>query len=117
MRQVVSAQASPRAGYGFCGCSTRRQNSNSASGPLSAMDTQPISFPTWKDALSRVPLAQSVRERHRREIIELLHFCKKRHRPVSVDLIKGYLQERPSPETREALRWFYREARRRPTTA
>ena len=50
--------------------------------------------------------------------MRLLKFCKLERRPVSVTLIKSYLENLARqgnlwPETREALRWFVIEARKR----
>ena len=78
------------------------------------MNEQPITFPNWKQVLASQRLAQhgSIE----REIVFFLHHCKRSREPATVGLAKSYLQGRPSPgreSAREALRWFFREGRRR----
>ena len=84
-------------------------------------ENEPVSFPDWKAALARSDLSPSVQASHSREILTLLHHCKKCHTPVSVAFIKQWLagprlqvQLKGMPagtdQAREALRWFYRAA-------
>jgi integron integrase len=84
-------------------------------------DHQPVSFPDWKAVLARSDLSPVVQAAHTREILTLLHQCKKSHAPVTVAFIKQWLAgprlkvSRPglpagTDQAREALRWFYRNA-------
>ncbi|HEY0968592.1 MAG TPA: integron integrase [Opitutaceae bacterium] len=53
-----------------------------------------------------------------RAIIGFLHHCKALHAPATIALARTYLdnaQPAPQPVTREALRWFFRQAREHPT--
>lgn len=61
---------------------------------------------------------ESIKTRRELAILRLLKFCKAERRAVSVTLIKGYLETLEGqgnlwPETKEALRWFVIEARKR----
>jgi hypothetical protein len=89
------------------------------------MDNQPVSFPNWKQALALAKLSPTVKASHAREIITFLHHCKVTHSPVSVVLIRQWLDRRePQSPTmtagkfvgpaRAALRWFYQEGRSKP---
>lgn len=78
------------------------------------MDTQPLSFPSWKEALASAGLSESEQDAYRREIISLLKYCKTQHVPVTVRLAKQYVEQQEPLRTgpvRAALRWFVRSAR------
>lgn len=76
-------------------------------------ESEPISFRGWNGVLrdsAESPYKVGVFER---EIISFLHFCKSRRAPVSIALIKVYLQEagaQGGSVTREALLWFVKHA-------
>ncbi len=79
------------------------------------MDNLVVSFPEWKTALAQAPLAERAREGFRREILTFLRHCKANRTAVTVEVIKQYLSARERQSTgpaREALRWFFRAARR-----
>lgn len=78
------------------------------------MDTQPLSFPAWKEALASAGLSEAEQVAYRREIITLLKYCKSQHVPVTVRLAKQYVELQEPLRTgpvRAALRWFVRAAR------
>ena len=79
-------------------------------------ERRPVSFPSWKSTLaSAVELSHDQRARHGREIITFLHWCKQRHTPASVVIIRQYLAELSdgeAAEAREALRWFFKASKR-----
>ena len=52
---------------------------------------EPVSFPDWKAALARSDLSPVVQAVYTREILTLLHHCKKCHSPVTVEFIKRWL--------------------------
>lgn len=74
---------------------------------------QPVSFPGWKSALALSNLSPVVKSSHTRTILTFLHHCKKTHAPVTVALIKQWLEGHESAAdgpAHLALRWFYRSA-------
>ena len=84
-------------------------------------ENEPVSFPDWKAVLAQSDLSLAVQACYSREILTLLHHCKKCHTPVSVAFIKIWLagprlqirlsgMSSGSDQAREALRWFYRTA-------
>jgi integron integrase len=76
-------------------------------------ETEPISFRGWSGALRDSELSPYKKGVFEREIISFLHFCKARHSPVTIALIKVYLQEiggQGVSVAREALLWFVRQA-------
>lgn len=79
------------------------------------MHQQPISFPSWKDALANSRLTPATKSSHAREIIAYLRRCRSRHQPASAADMKSYLEAIPKQDAasraREALRWFYLAAR------
>lgn len=80
------------------------------------MNDRPISFPDWKDALTRAALSPQIKAAYTREILTFLRLCKTTHSPATVELVKQHLAVREKQSTgpaREALRWFFREGRRR----
>lgn len=81
-----------------------------------------LSFPGWSEALAGMEWPDSIKTRRELAIMRLLKFCKAERRAVSVTLIKGYLETLEEqgnlwPETKEALRWFVIEARKRTPVA
>jgi integron integrase len=77
------------------------------------MNNQPVSFPTWKDALSRSNLPQATQAAYAREVITFLKHCKIHHVPATAGLARLYLEQheaRSNGPSREALRWFFRAA-------
>lgn len=83
-------------------------------------DDAALIFPGWASVLAGLDWPEDIKKRRQLAIMRLLKFCKLERRPVSVTLIKGYLDglERQGnlwPETREGLRWFVIEARKRMT--
>lgn len=78
-------------------------------------EKEPVSFPDWKATLAQSDLSPAVQASHSREILSLLHHCKKTHSPVTVALIKQWLAGREKTANgpaRSALRWFYRAAQK-----
>lgn len=70
------------------------------------------------DALNAERWPEVRKDRRRLAIMRLLKFCKGERKPATITLMRSYLAdlERQGnlwPETREALRWFVVEARRR----
>jgi len=55
------------------------------------MNNGPISFSNWKQALAQSDLSPVVQAVYNREILTLLHHCKKCHSPVTVEFIKQWL--------------------------
>jgi len=77
------------------------------------MNNQPVSFPTWKDALARSDLSPATKSAFAREVITFLKYCKDQHAPATAGLAKHYLEPdgpRATGAAREALRWFFRAA-------
>ncbi|HEY4246458.1 MAG TPA: integron integrase [Lacunisphaera sp.] len=77
------------------------------------MNTGPISFPDWKQALVKTEPDLDRRATFQREIISFLRHCKIKHARVSVELIRQWLASREQSSdgpAHLALRWFYREA-------
>lgn len=80
-------------------------------------EDEALSFPTWGEVLaSRAEMKPDERSRWKFAIIGLLKFCKGVGRPVSITLIKEYLelmrgQGKLVAEPREAFLWFVAEAR------
>jgi len=78
------------------------------------MDNQPVSFPTWKEALAGTGLFAATQDAYVREIITFLKYCKTNHVPATVLLAKHYVETQERLRTgpvREALRWFFRAAK------
>jgi integron integrase len=70
---------------------------------------EPISFKGWCLVLRGSDLSPFERGVFESEIISLLHFCKSRHSPVTIELIRLYLKEIGAKEasaSRRALLWF-----------
>jgi hypothetical protein len=84
----------------------------------SGKDDEALSFPAWGEVLaSREEMKPDERSRWKFAIIGLLKFCKGERRPVSITLIKEYIevmraQGKLVAEPREAFLWFVAEARR-----
>lgn len=84
-------------------------------------------FPEWATVLQQSALAPAQRETRRRALIAYLHFCKTNKAPVSVASARQFVahavnENRVSQpavsEWKEALNWFFREARQyRPATS
>lgn len=80
-------------------------------------EKEPVSFRDWKAALAQSGLSPAVQASHTREILTLLHHCKKTHSPVTVALIMQWLAGREmagNGPAHLALRWFYRKAPKDP---
>lgn len=83
-------------------------------GPVKAEpagDDVALVLPDWSGRLVREAWTEEIKERRRLAILRLLKFCKRRRKPVSGGLMKGYLAGLEAegnlwPETKEALRWF-----------
>jgi len=71
-------------------------------------DRQPVRFPGWKAALRQSGLPGADLIEYERAIISFLKFCKDRHAPASVVMVRLHLQSRPGH--RMALRWFFKAA-------
>lgn len=76
-----------------------------------------VSFPTWRKVLEAQGLPEKVKRDFQRDIIGLLRACKDAHRPVSVGFIRWFLGRRGLTEVerqyeRDALKWFFQEAKR-----
>lgn len=76
-----------------------------------------VSFPTWRKVLEQQALPEKVKRDFRRDIVGLLVACKDAGRPVSTGFIRWYLGRRGLTEVereyeREALKWFFQEAKR-----
>ncbi|MSU49821.1 MAG: hypothetical protein EXS37_12180 [Opitutus sp.] len=70
----------------------------------------PISFSTWKIALSQAGLTDAVQRSHEREILSFLHLCNLAHTAVTIALARHDVT-RPRPgdtPARETLRWLVR---------
>ena len=68
-----------------------------------------ISFKGWSLVLRDSGIPPFDRGVFEREIISFLHFCKTRHSPVTIELIRFYLQDTGAQESsasRRALLWF-----------
>lgn len=79
------------------------------------MSADPVSFPDWKQVLWRTELSAATKAEFAREIITFLKHCKDQHAPATTELARQYLSHQAGRipcRAREALRWFYREARR-----
>lgn len=84
------------------------------------MQTRPISFPHWKQALAQAALTPAVAVAYEREIIGFLRHCKAMHSPATAEVAKEYLawrEKQSGGPAREALRWFYREGRQASSVA
>lgn len=78
------------------------------------MDNQPVSFPSWKQALASAGLSAQSEAAYVREIISFLKYCKIHHHPATVLLAKAYVEKQERLRTgpvRLALRWFFRAAK------
>jgi hypothetical protein len=72
-----------------------------------------ISFKGWSAVLKAADVPPFEKGVFEREIISFLHFCKTRHSPVTIELIRFYLQEIGAQEasaSRRALLWFVEHA-------
>lgn len=72
-----------------------------------------ISFKGWSAVLKATDVPPFEKGVFEREIISFLHFCKTRHSPVTIELIRFYLQDCGAQETsasRRALLWFVEHA-------
>jgi len=81
------------------------------------MNSRPISFPHWKEALAKSPVGPQLKAAYFKEILAFLKYCKTGHTPATVEVVKQYLawrEKQSGGPAREALRWFYREGRRQP---
>jgi flavin reductase (DIM6/NTAB) family NADH-FMN oxidoreductase RutF len=89
----------------------------SCNGAMS-LDSAPVSFPRWKEALAIADLTLADRSEYRREILAFLHVCKVRHVPATVILAKARRKDhearlamvlpdgtRPGSSGRVANRW------------
>ncbi|MBU4460010.1 MAG: phage integrase N-terminal SAM-like domain-containing protein, partial [Verrucomicrobia bacterium] len=84
------------------------------------MNRAPVSFPEWAECLaadSEVP--DETKTRFRAQVIGYLAYLKGLHQRATVGSVLGYLDEversgADSGPVREALRWFFRAAARRP---
>lgn len=74
------------------------------------MNSGPISFPDWHQALGAAALDERQREEMRREILGFLRYCKTRHTAATAEIIRQYLEAK-GPSSRAALRWFYSKGR------
>lgn len=82
-----------------------------------ADERQPISFPTWNDAVASLPAVQ--RADVVSGVLDFLRYCKGLRAPVSVALVKRYLAEGGDAReaARPALRWFCSGGRVKPDLA
>ena len=76
-----------------------------------------IWFREWQEGLERSSLPDALNQVKRRDIFGLLRACKQVKRPVSVGLIRWWLERvgrsaGERAEERESFTWFYREAKR-----
>ena len=80
------------------------------------MNSGPVSFPDWKNVLNASALTPQTKGAFVREILAFLKYCKASRTAATNDVAKHYLAWRETQTAgpaREALRWFYREGRRR----
>jgi len=69
----------------------------SETGPSGESETRelandaPLAFPEWSGVLAGVDWPEDTKKRRQLAIMRLLKFCKLERRPVSVTLIKSYL--------------------------
>ena len=76
-------------------------------------ERQPLSFPAWKAELGVAEFSPAVKAAYQRAILTFLKECKQRHAPATVVAIRGHLAGKAAaPQAREALRWFYRRAKK-----
>jgi hypothetical protein len=54
-------------------------------------ENAPITFPTWKTALTQSGLAEVVQRNHEREIVSFLRFCKVAHTAATIALARHYV--------------------------
>jgi integron integrase len=91
---------------------------HTAKGGTAASDDprkQVISFSRWLEALRQSELPEVAKDSHRHEIRAFLHHCHVQHRAASVMAVREYLgtrQGQAASRSREALSWFFKEARR-----
>ena len=74
---------------------------------------EPISFRGWSSVLRDSDVSPFKKGTFEREIISFLHFCKTRHAPVTIMLIRSYLQDegrQGASVARDALLWFVTQA-------
>jgi integron integrase len=84
--------------------------------PSGWLETEPVWFPDWSQALARSSLPFSTQAAHRRAILGFLKHCKSQRCPATVAAAKAYLHSAAghAPGTREGLRWFFQTARSEP---
>lgn len=78
-------------------------------------DRQNVNFPNWKGALAAEPFAPEHKQALAQEIFAFLHHCKVQHAGASIILIQQYLavaEGQGRTRAREALRWWFRAAKR-----
>ena len=76
-----------------------------------------VNFPAWRKVLDESVLPEKVKRDFRRDVIGLLSACKVARRLVSAGFIRWYLGRRGLSEVergyeRDALKWFFQEAKR-----
>jgi hypothetical protein len=78
-------------------------------------EDQIVSFQGWKEALAAETFAAEQKAAFRQEVVYFLHHCKVHHAGASIMLAKQYLavaETQGRTGAREALRWWFRAARR-----
>lgn len=75
-------------------------------------ETAVIEFRDWLVALEQARLSQEQRDSFKTWIFSFLRYCKQEHVPVSAATMRLFVQRRSDiPAVRDALKWFYLEAR------
>ena len=80
---------------------------------------EPVRFAEWKDALAQADWPAGQMNLVRGVVLEVLAWCRRERRPLTVEFIQHYLGEMAADSlrqhiAREALRWFYFQGRYRP---
>lgn len=84
-------------------------------GEKSWRDDTVILFPEWNEVLTAAALADEVKDAIRRRIIVFLAYCRDHRCPITLGVVKYYLQslgQNDVTAARAALRWFFTASRR-----
>jgi integron integrase len=87
--------------------------------------TDAVWFPNWSEALRDLRLPPIHRHQYQVGIIRFLRFCKETRQPATVASARAFIKQVEGERTlsasmlgrwKDALNWFFREAKRRPAT-
>lgn len=88
--------------------------------PADAKPTSPVDFPQWAEHLAASDLPEALRLGHAVTLRWYFGYCRRHHLPTSFDSARAFIadvqrERQPSAAQvepwREALRWFFRQAR------